>query len=324
MQPACLQLLTVEVNSPDIGIGIVATTEDAAWTLVRTSQIGSGSQIALTTVTIVALVVLTATVIPVKCACSLTQFCLGITVRPVGNGMDSLTSLTLEDGQIFMTAIDATGTATPVLGIAGSLDFLVGGSLIHIIAFTVFRAGSRLTHQLGFAVAVVIIDLKLCVVRTGTDIHTQINAPEFGAIEFIAIQKDIVSLVTLRVVFRVTWIPLDNDFVCSVTIDIAYGTVVGRVGATQCACCRTIQLQLFIECVPTLDSLRGLFNLPIDFYYNLVFGVLGAIPVNGPILIVGYFQVSCYRFAITNQVEYGIGIIRSQQAPTDKTAYTIL
>ena len=73
-----------------MGIGIIATTEDAAGQLVGTCQIGCGSQIALATVSVVAFVVLAAAVVPVVCACSLAQFCLGITVGPVGNGMDGL------------------------------------------------------------------------------------------------------------------------------------------------------------------------------------------------------------------------------------------
>ena len=197
VQPACLQFLTVEVDRPDMSIGIVSTTEDAAGALVRTSQIGCSSQIALATVAIIALVVLATTVVPVICACGLAQFCLGITVRPVGNGMDSFTRLTLENGEILMTAIDTTGTGPPVLGIAGRLDFLVGGCLIYIVAFAVFRAWRRLAHQFGFAIAVVVIDLELRIVRTSTDIYAQVNAPEFGAIQLVAIQEDIIGLVTL-------------------------------------------------------------------------------------------------------------------------------
>ena len=50
---------------------------------------------------------------------------------------------------------------------------------------------------MNLAIAIEVIHLELCVVGTGTDVYTQINAPEFSAIEFVAIQKDVVSLVAL-------------------------------------------------------------------------------------------------------------------------------
>ena len=122
VQPARLQLLTVEVDSPDIGIGIIAATEDTAGTLVRTAQIGCCCQIAFTTIAVIAFVVLAAAVVPVEGACSLAQLCLGITVGPVGNGVNGCTRLTVKDRQVFVTAIDATSTCAMILRVVGGLD----------------------------------------------------------------------------------------------------------------------------------------------------------------------------------------------------------
>ena len=118
--------------------GVIASAENAAGIVVRPIEIGCGSEIALTTVAIVALVVLTAAVVPVIGACGLAQLWLRITVGVVGNRMDSGTCLTIKDGQVFMATIDASGIIrNPILCVAGGLDCLIGGSLVYIVAKTV-------------------------------------------------------------------------------------------------------------------------------------------------------------------------------------------
>ena len=138
VEPACLQLSTIEVHRPYISVGIVAATENAGRVTIGPVEIGSSSQIALAAVTIVALVVLAAAVIPVESACSFAQCCLCIAVGVVGYGMDGLTGQAIKYRQVFLTAIDATSTGTPVLGVAGSLDVVVGSRLIHVKPFAVF------------------------------------------------------------------------------------------------------------------------------------------------------------------------------------------
>ena len=171
MEPAGFQLLPVEVDGPDIGEGIVASAEDAAGITVRTVEIGGGSEVTLTAVAIVALIILAAAVVPIEGACRLAQFGFGIAGGVVGNRVDGGTCLSIEYSQVLMTTVNATCTCAMVLCIVGSLDLLVGGSLVHIVALAIFGAGGRLAHQFGLAVTVVVVDLELGVVGASTDVH---------------------------------------------------------------------------------------------------------------------------------------------------------
>ena len=99
-----------------------------------------------------------------------------------------------------MSTIDAACAGAMILRVVGGLDLLVGSSLIHVVAFTVFAAWGRLTYQFGLAVTVVIIHLELGIVGACSDIHAEVNAPEFGAVELVAVDIDVIGLTTIRVV----------------------------------------------------------------------------------------------------------------------------
>ena len=172
VEPTCLQLSPVEVHRPDIGVGIIAATEDARGVMVGPVEIGCGSQVALAAVAIVPLVVLAAPVIPVESACRLTQFRLRIAGGVVGNGVDGLASQSVEHREVLMSAVDAPTAVTPVLGVAGSLDLRIAGRLIHVLSFSVLRTRRRLAHQLRLSVAIVVIYLKLRIVSACADIYS--------------------------------------------------------------------------------------------------------------------------------------------------------
>ena len=109
VQPARRQLLSVEVHGPDIGISVVTATEHATRIGARSTQISDGSQITLATITVISLVIFSTAVVPVKRTCGLAQLCLGITIRIIGDSMDSSTRQAVEDRQIFVTTVNTSG-----------------------------------------------------------------------------------------------------------------------------------------------------------------------------------------------------------------------
>ena len=197
MQPTVLEQTAVEIDCPDIGIGIIAATEDTTRFGIGTTQVGHGSEITLTTVAIVATVFLTAAVVPVKGTLGLAEFGLGITIREIGDGMDGSARHTIKDGQVFMSTVDTTGSGTPVLRIVGLLDSLVGSGLVHVVSYAVLRAGSGLADQFSPSVTIEVVDHKLRIVGTGTNVHTEVDTPEFRAVQFVTVEVHIIRLVTL-------------------------------------------------------------------------------------------------------------------------------
>ena len=91
--------------------------------------------------------------------------------------MNGSTSLSVEYRQVFLSAIDASTADTPILGVAGSLDGGIGRCLVYIGALAVLGAWSSLAHHLCLAVTIEVIDHKLGVVGTGTDVLSQVDAP---------------------------------------------------------------------------------------------------------------------------------------------------
>ena len=178
VQPARRQLLTVEIDRTDVGVGVIASAEDAAGQCVGAAEIGDGRQIALTTVAIVATVFLSVAVVPVEGARGLTQFGLGVAVGVVGDGVDGSTGLSVEHGEILLSAVDTSGGSAPVLRVVGGLDVFVGSGQIYVVALSVLAARSRLAHQFCPSVLVEVVDHELRIVGSGTDVHTEVNTPE--------------------------------------------------------------------------------------------------------------------------------------------------
>ena len=118
------QLCTVEVNSPNVCIAVISPTEDTTWINIWSTQIGNSSQITLAAVAIVSLVALATAIVPIEGARGFAQLCLGVTVGIIGNGMNGSTSQSVEYRQVFLSAIDAPTTDTPVLGVVSRLDIV--------------------------------------------------------------------------------------------------------------------------------------------------------------------------------------------------------
>ena len=72
---------------------------------------------------------------------------------------------------------------------------------------------------------------------TSSDVGTEVDAPHSGAVHLVAVNDDIRGFALLRVVLRVSRVPLHKELILAVTISIANGDVVGRVAATVVSHC---------------------------------------------------------------------------------------
>ena len=162
--------------------------------MVGTVQIGYGGEIALRAVGVV--------VAPETLVRGVGGLLVGAssTVGVVPYGVDGGTRLSVEDGQIFRTLLDEAVTATVYLRIAVAFDGGISGCLVHVLSLAVHTARGCLADQFGLAVTVKIVYQILSVVGTGADILAQVNAPEFCAVQSVAVDNHIVGDARLRVV----------------------------------------------------------------------------------------------------------------------------
>ena len=97
-------------------------------------------------------------------------------------------------------------------------------------AHAVDRSVRGLARDLGFPVAVEVVDHELRVVRAGADVAAEVDAPQPRAVELVGVEVDVACVAGLRVVFRVRGVPFDDDLVFAVAIEIADAEFVGAVG----------------------------------------------------------------------------------------------
>ena len=205
-EPFLMEERAVEVDRPDEGVAIVATAEDAAGVAVGTVETSHGGEIALATVAIGASVVLVVHVAPVDSAGGLAAI-FHIAIGVVEDGVKCLAGLPFEDGEVFLPTIDASATHHPTPGVRGVLDDIFRSRLVDIPSLSVEASRGRLAHQLGLAIAVEVIDHVLGVMRSGTDVPAQVDAPQPCAVEFVAVDIDIPGDAALGVVLGVGGVP---------------------------------------------------------------------------------------------------------------------
>lgn len=70
------------------------------------------------------------------------------------------------------------------------------------------------------SVSIEIIDDELGVVGAGSDVAPQVDAPESSAIHFVGIQDYVSGGSVVGVVVGVGGVPLDDDFVGSVVVEV--------------------------------------------------------------------------------------------------------
>ena len=91
------------------------------------------------------------------------------------------------------------------------------------------RAGRGLDHDFGHAVAVEVIDQVLGIVRAGSDIGSQVDTPKLLSVQGVRVQQHIAGAAAKRIVLGIRGIPLEDDLVASVPVEVPDRTVVGAV-----------------------------------------------------------------------------------------------
>ena len=151
------------------------------------------------------------------------------TVGIIPDGMNRLARKTTEHGEHLRTFHDASHLVAIICLVIHRPDFGIGGSLTHEPSLAIQTSCRGLANQFSLAVAIEIIDEKLGIVRTGTDVLTQIDAPELGTIQFVAIQDHIARIAIMRIIMGITWVPFQNQFIFSIAIHIAHAAIIRGV-----------------------------------------------------------------------------------------------
>ena len=312
-EPTLMEQLPVEVNRPNEGEGIVSTTEDAAGRFVWAVKLGNASEETLTTVAVACIVGSSVAVIPVECACGFSTIA-GIAVWIVEDGVYSLARQSVEYGEVLLSASNLSVAIAMDGSIAGVLDNVFRSHLVHIVVLAVLGARSSLTHHLSKTVAVEVVDHELGIVCTSTYIRPQINAPKSFAAELVAVDEDIVSDTTLRVVLGVGWVPFDEDLVFAVTVDIAYRAVVRVVVTSVGSLGRSIQHQLQVTLCPGLDSSSSINRMAAHEGDNLIAAGLLSCCIG----VVRGIEILCQALTVAQQLKTCVFCIVAQRTPTDE------
>ena len=208
--PALFQRLAVKVIRHHVRRRIVAANKDG--TRMNAIKISGRSNIAFAAVTVV--------VAPVALAILAFHMLVDVSARSIGNRRDFSTISTTEHRQIFGALEHKPTTIAVILRLVANR-----------LARTVNRTVSRFHNHFGLAVAVVIEHLELRVVRTRTNVLAQVDSPKTRAVELVGIDKHRARVTRLRVVMRIGRIPLQNQFIFTIAIEVGSTHVVRSVGA---------------------------------------------------------------------------------------------
>ena len=194
---------------------------------------GYSCQVTLTTIAIISLIAPDGRILRIAIEqtftfCHLFAYTKG-TVWIIPDGMNRLARKSTEHGEHLRTFHDAPHLVTIISLVIHRLDFCIGGSLTHEPPLAIQTSSRGFANQFCLAIAIEIIDEKLGVVRTCTDVLTQIDAPELGTIQFVAIQEDFTRISIVRIIVGVSWIPFQNQFIFSIAIHITHAAIIGSI-----------------------------------------------------------------------------------------------
>ena len=164
-----LERLSIPIPCRNHGTCIIATTENTTGRTIRTIQMSHGSQETFSTITITAIVGTTTTIIPIEGTISFTTIS-GVTVRIIEDGMNSLTRFSLEYGKPFLSTRDASIVGTIKRRTRYSFDHRIRGHTIDVFSLSIKRAWTCLTHHLCSSITIKVIDHKLCIVSSCSNV----------------------------------------------------------------------------------------------------------------------------------------------------------
>jgi hypothetical protein len=256
----------------------------------------------------------------------------------VGGAGQGLARQAVEHGQVFGTFEDAAldaghlravgqdGGAGPVgLGPFTAALAPVDVRVAEHLAGPVRRAVAGAHGHLGLAVAVQVIDLELGVVRAGPDVVAQVDAPQSPALQRVGVDEHVAGIAAEGVVLGVGRVPLEDDLVAAVAVQVADAGVVGGVGiglaAGRDAVGRWLEGDAQIAVGPDLGRLAGRAFLAADHGADSVGGgrIAGLVDEIG-----GAGQGRGVQLRpVSIEVEGGLDRIVAQQPPTDQHATAV-
>ena len=132
-----------------------------------------------------------------------------------------------------------------------------------------------LADELGTTVAIEVVDEELRVVGPGTDVLSQVDTPELGAVELVGIEVDIARLATDGVILKVGGLPADYQFVVAVAVEVGHRPVVGEIVVAGLRG-RTVEPDVLIDITPPRHGGRSLDDLTILLHHYLILAVVRA------------------------------------------------
>ena len=251
------------------------------------------------------------------------------TVGIVPNGMDSLACHSLEDSQEFWSCQDSTSLVAVIRLVVYRQDISIGGSLAHKLTLAIHATCRCLANHLCLAIAVEVIDEELGIVGTCTDVLPQVDAPEFLAVQFVAIKDDITRITVVRVVVRIGRIPFQDDFILTISIHISHATIIRGIGIGASVGSRSslwaVNRQRLVEVCPRFHFLRHLTRGDSIRLGHLLIGYDVVSMGRRAILIgiVGSLDMGSDDLAVSFHIKANVLAIGAQHTPTHEDALTL-
>jgi len=207
--PALRQIGTVKVVSRQHRAGVIPPGHDQTGT--PTVEIGHGGQ---------------KTVYPVAVTVS-----PGIDTAPgrmVRHRGQFSSGSSVKNRQVF----GACKYVASAVAVIGTVVCCGGRPLAQVVPQAVFGAGSRFTGNFGNTVAVQVVHHKLGIMRSGPYVDTQVDAPEFVAVQSVSVQVNIAGIARMRIVFSVCGLPFYYQIVPVVVVQVPRTHIVGSITVT--------------------------------------------------------------------------------------------
>ena len=230
VEPTGSEVGAIPIDGPEIGLGIITALHDDGRQMIQSVEVSDTGIVAFATVVVG---LLAHDGFPRAVGAGLPRF--QATVRIVPDGLQGLTRLAAEDGEELFASGDVSVAVAKVLFVGcDASDGIVNAGVTHVCSCSILGAWCCLDNELCFPVAIHVVNQECRIMGSGTDILSHVDAPkllaDLFAYDFVAVEDCIAGITGLRVVLRIGRIPLDDDLVFAVSIDIAHRAVVGSIG----------------------------------------------------------------------------------------------
>ena len=218
----------------------------------------------------------------------------------VFNCIKCFTCSTLEKCVVFRTAEDITWTVAVVLG-----------TVTDNLTCTVLSTVSCLTSHFSLTVAVEVSNEELSIVSTCTDISSEVNSPKLLSWKCVAVDVNIACVAVLWVILLVWRVPLYENFVCTVTVNVTNGAVICTVCAAWTL--RNVEGDVEVIFIWNKTAILGAYYLTACNIVNSVLWTAAAALIE----IAG--SLSCFtcinKFVSTVKLVFSIISIISKESP---------